>query len=240
MVERFYSETPTPQVTSANEITAASLIQAHAEAMGGDKAVGRIDLLRFSGSVFKGDEILTFEGTSSRSDRFSVVLSDRDSQRLIQPEGFQQMASLVRLGASQSHNDYLLFALGSIFADFENLAHHHPFVGRKHILSVEPDKFGKKGLLCVTLEMSPDTSSILYLNEDSMRLEERRDLRDGEVTATYRYSDYEPVNGVPLPHSVVAQISGYEPVRLHFRSLRAADPSSENKMSEGLARHDIN
>lgn len=227
-------------VTPVGEITADSLIQAQFEAMGGGAIISKLDHLQFRGSVFYGDEIFTFEGANSRADGYAVVLSDRDSQQSIQLKGLHGIASLARLDAYINHTDYLRLALEAIFSDFDTLSLQHLFDDGKPLISVERDKVGQTGLLCVTLESDPGTTSIFYLNEDSMQLAARWDLRDGQVVATFRYSDYKAVNGVPLPQSVVAQVYGGDPVRLHFRSLRVRDASSTNGAFEGLALGEIN
>ena len=231
MVDRFYSEASAASDAPVADLSITDLMDAHVKASEGSFSQSELDHLRFLGSVFNGAQTLTFEGVSSRADGYSLLLLDRESQVSIELKGGTSHAPFDAVNAFDNSGDYLCYTLATIFSDLDHQAMHYLEKIGERIISVERIKVGREDLLQVTFATVEEATSALYFDEKSMQLVARRDFCGEEVVATFRYGDYKTVAGVALPHSVVAQMQGREPVRLYFQSLRV-----NNQPSGGLGR----
>lgn len=215
VVGHYYSTSPT-EAALRQETGTASLGARQADAIGGVKPIDELDQLKFKGTAFIQENWFSFEGSSSLADGY--VVSSFDSGSVIASD--QQGASKIALPLQATDNpDVALTRLQSIFSHFEHLAGNYLLEDFEQLQ--EPLRDGVHGdrVVFATVETEPGISSKLYFDERTMELVTRKDEKEGELIATYQYSDYKDVSGLSLPHRIVAKIEGIPELRVEYTSI---------------------
>lgn len=224
-VEHYHSATSAPAVAPFDEQSADSLITRYVDALGGNKAISQLDHLSFSGAVFTDQDQFTFEGSNARSGEYAVRLYGSDTVVALDFQGVDGIpSSLPSSGGSEA----MVTVLKSVFSDFDNPAIRYLEKGDGHVLEVEREKVGRISLICLTIETGPTTSSKLYFDERTMLLIARENYSDGEMLASYRYSNHKSVRGVRLPHTVDAHMKGLPSLQVHYSMLKAPGQSASS------------
>lgn len=215
IVQHFYSTSPVSVESLVEESDADTFVRRYSKALGGNEAIGQLELLNFSGTVFSDEGVFNFEGSSSRTEGYDVHLYNTDAIMPLDVRG----ASGEPLASSGSSGARIT-VLKAIFSDFDNPAIRYLLNGDGRVLEVERDHVGKIDLICLTIQTGPTMSSKLYFDERKMQLLAREDSQDDQVVGTYRYSDYQNVRGVSLPRTIVAQIKGLPALRINYSTLK--------------------
>lgn len=215
VVGHYYSTSPT-EAALRQETGTASLGARQADAIGGVKPIDELDQLKFTGTAFIQQNWFSFEGSSSLADGY--VVSSFNSGSLIASD--QQGASKIALPLQATDNpDVALTRLQSIFSHFEHLAGNHLLEDFEQLQEPVRDGVYGDSVVFATVETEPRISSKLYFDERTMELITRKDEKEGELIATYRYFDYKDVSGVSLPHRIVAKIEGIPELRVEYTSI---------------------
>lgn len=206
----------------------ADLLDKYIRAQGGVKALKQLNRLTFRGSIFESGHQYIFKGKKECGGQRQCTLTDRSSGISLKLEGDRLVSGDVVVPV-----DSRLLSMVSLIGEFYDPFADLIMTRRGRIIKVE--EVAWKGIPAFRVRFDRPHLGIqtdIYLSGDNLSALERIDIHPGGLKRSYRYSNYQYVNGFRFPFTIYVDGGGSQLSRIHFSRI-------DREIGEGLLDTDF-
>jgi hypothetical protein len=190
----------------------ADLLEKYISAQGGLKALTRLDHLTFRGSIFESGHQYVFEGMKERGGPGRCILTDRNSGIQLRFEEGRLLSDGITIPVNSGLLP-MVSLVGELFDPFADLI----MMRRGRILEVEEVDW--RGIQAFRVRFDRPHLGMqtdIYLSGIDFSALERVDILPDGLKRSYRYSNYQYVNGFRFPFTIYVVGGGGQLKRIHF------------------------